>query len=420
MNKILLFLFILVPSILCAQETIIIKPHRSVTSLNIGVNYSKFNSKDARYDYGAKIQAGVSNKIRLNEDLNFKSSLCYSMKGSSSNSPFRKIENHYLELSLLPQYEFIQGYFIHGGLSLSKLLFALEVQPYNKSWNGMRRYLIDGFNSEINYLAGIEFKFLENINLELNYIIPAAKYNTSCFQITANIYFNKKKSKKKYTDIKIEKSDTQISDLKSGVLLVRLHNSKKVIDEMVRHGNIKEANELDEYNRLQNLSIISAFNNYYNFSEVRFFYSSNSNKISNRDFKDIFLSDSLITDNSLRVEANKPLFIAEFTDIVSDTAKYYSHTSISQDTTVRYKKTDNFYNLSNIQFYGLVVKDSNFVQLSHPFPYYVKSSRSFFFKDLRHILFLDDKFTGQMRKSFDESVISLNNNLYDYYNLVKK
>lgn len=404
MQKIIKFLFfILIPLIGISQNKDSLDYQKFSFGIKTGFNYSKIRSNNIEFIYKAKPIIGFYGKLHIDNNFYIKSSFLYSLKGSNSNYPNLNIENHYLDFTILPQYELTNNLLIHTGISYSNLLYSYNIIYNINRWNGKEKFEIDVFDSEINFPIGLELKFQNNVNIEFNYNIST--FNINNFQLSINILLNNKNRKKNknenYNDIKHKVSEQQIKQLRDGTLLVRLKTSQNKIDALKSRGYIEKANKIENKLNIENKKIISAFNENFSFCKTAFFYSSSSKNILNGNFDNIFLDNNLMIDSSIKIDKNKPYFIAEFTTLEQDTAKYFSHYSYDPDGDFNLKKVSNFYKSSDYNIFALVIKDKNFIQLNKPFPYYKKVF-----------------YINRTKKCFTK-VASINTKLFLYYYNVK-
>ena len=190
-----------------------------------------------------------------------------------------------------------------------------------------------------------------------------------------------------------------IKNLREGVLLVRLKTRENKINALKRAGAFETAKKVAQEQAQENMIIIKAFRDTFNFCPVYFFYSSDSRFIANQQLDSVvFLSDDLKPDSSLSINGNFYL-VAEF-----DQVKEIKGTENKDET--YYYKGDNGYQqgekgagYTNMGFSALVVKDGHFNQMARPFPYYVKTNENIFF----------------LRKPKASTVNQLNLNFYSFY-----
>ncbi len=156
---------------------------------------------------------------------------------------------------------------------------------------------------------------------------------------------------------------SNIQKLQEGALLVRLKTRQKTIDAFKERGYLKMANQVKEKQKIKNERLVNAFRKNFNFCKVYFFYSDDSENVSQKMYEGIFLNENLEKDAKVVLKEDFVL-TAEVGNVVSDSnitsasgREYAANTGMSESL--------------------LVIKDSNFEQLRRPFPYYVKAGDRF-------------------------------------------
>ena len=188
-----------------------------------------------------------------------------------------------------------------------------------------------------------------------------------------------------------------ISELKDGVLLVRLDFQQRKIDYYTKYKNYKEVERIKKKQDKINTEIVAAFNELFDFCNVYFFRMSDSRKLLDGKYDSVvFYNNQLEPDTTVSM-ANKKWFVAEFGYIEQDTNYYYSSSTPT---------TSNSDNPEGIAYYGgsknnksaLVIRDATFTQLRDPFPYYVGFN-----------------YFGSVKKRYRLPVQKLNKKLHNYY-----
>ncbi len=193
----------------------------------------------------------------------------------------------------------------------------------------------------------------------------------------------------------------QIKQLKNGVLLVRLHSRSKAINALKEIGRNRESDELLDKQTAFNKKTIAAFKTYFTFCPTLFFYSSASDSLlMGLADKIVFLNSDLQPDPSIKINSSSYL-VAEFGDVVQDTAKYFSEEYLYRGSNGLEQRSE-YYGSPDTGLKGLRVLSDQLVQLKKPFPYYVRSYREF-----------------PNTKKVNKNIIKLNKNLLEYYEYVK-
>jgi len=413
----LLILILFLPITSFSQSEKLLDNNKFSLSLNTGLNLSKFRNDSMTFNSGAKPFIGTSFSYLISQRLDIKGTTGYSIKSSSAIRPNKVIENQYFDFTFSPRFKISTDLYFHAGLSYSYLLKSNEIINNGDNWNGIERIEINGYSSEINTVAGIEFKLHDNVNINLNYTIPTNKHNTSNFQIGLNFTLNNRIEKEpSYRRKKTEASKNQIKQLKTSVLLVRLKTSENTINALIKAGQIEKANKLKLKQEAENKKIVNAFNKNFDFCEVRYFFSSNSDKVRQKLYNGIFLNDSLEVDNSIKLDTSITFLIAEFGYIEKDTMKMFSHYSYEPSKNGGMEKVANYYSTSSdIDFYALRILDSNFVQLNKPFPFYTRAIYKTMRMHPEQFLFVSPIYLVFLTWSYDETVLRMNRKLERYY-----
>jgi len=120
--------------------------------------------------------------------------------------------------------------------------------------------------------------------------------------------------------------DTVFSNLKSGGILVRLKTQENVL-KALEGKNDQLAKKIKNKRDADNREVIDAFRGF-NYCPIYFFYSSNSVKIKNREFKDILLDFNLNpVPDSLNLNENYVIATFDFTQ--KDTSSYWMNSEYS-------------------------------------------------------------------------------------------
>ncbi|MEA3504078.1 MAG: hypothetical protein U9R32_02630, partial [Bacteroidota bacterium] len=359
---------------------------------------------------------GFYAKYKVLDKLDFKTSVSYSVKSSNSTSPTLKHENQYLDFNFSPQFEIVKNFYLQLGVSYSNLLASNIIINNGDRWNGVERVKCSGFDSEANVFAGIEFKVRNNINGGVNYVFPTSDKSFENIRFTLNFLLNNREPKKvSYKQIKQIKSEEQIHELKNGTLLVRLKTSVNKINALKEMGHFEKADKVKEEQKIENKKIVAAFNKSFNFCDIVFFYSDKSKNVMDRDFDNVFLNENLEIDKKIKIDTDKEFFIAEFSGIEQDTTKHFSHYSYKQDEKGEFRKIPNYYSPSTeIDFYALVIRDNNSIQLNKPFPYYVRAMFLSIKECPEQALFLAPILPLQV-KTYEDVIIIMNQKLWEYH-----
>lgn len=159
------------------------------------------------------------------------------------------------------------------------------------------------------------------------------------------------------------KAIKNIQKLRKGALLVRLKTRQSTINAFQKRGYKKLAQEVENKQMEKNKKLMNAFTENFNFCEVYFFYSEDSEKVMGQEWEGIFLNDKLEKDASIVLEKDFVLTV-EMGPLVAEPSVVDAEGISSHPNTMSYEGT-------------LVIKDNNFEQLKRPFPFYVKAGQKF-------------------------------------------
>jgi hypothetical protein len=152
----------------------------------------------------------------------------------------------------------------------------------------------------------------------------------------------------------------QINQLKNGALVVRLKTNKMAIDELMKSGNTKRAEEIRLEQFAINKNTMFAYLDKYKFSKVYFIYSNSSDSLLNGARSGIFLDTNLVINPSITMNEQYYL-IAE-----RDYAYNSSIGFVQEDSAKFYIEKGN-----PVKEMSVILKNKYNHQLKGPFPYYV-------------------------------------------------
>jgi hypothetical protein len=189
----------------------------------------------------------------------------------------------------------------------------------------------------------------------------------------------------------------QIVTLKSNALIVRLPTKKKSVEALRKAGKDKQADKLIRETVENNQMIVDAFKSGFDFCPVYFMSSDYSEQLLSGHFDSIvFLNDKMQPDANIKF--SKPAFLlAEFGLTQQDTTKHMDGYTLVH-TSEGAKREPVYYGSSEMGIDALIIKSQQFVQLVHPFPYYVRTLGSL-----------------PLHLSFAKTVVRMNKKLGRYY-----
>ena len=164
----------------------------------------------------------------------------------------------------------------------------------------------------------------------------------------------------------------QIKRLKEGALLVRLFDKTKQIELLEKQG--KPSSIVQAYKdkvAKENIEIIEAFKENFEFCPVYFFYSKDSKHVRNRNFKEVNFVDKSV--NTTEADLSKAYFYtADLSELRVDTFSYITTVSgrdeNDNEVIKRGKKT-------YVSYEAITIRSDKFIDLQAPYPYSVRTYR---------------------------------------------
>jgi hypothetical protein len=165
-----------------------------------------------------------------------------------------------------------------------------------------------------------------------------------------------------------------IKAMKNGTLLVRLHTKENSILMMEVQGQQDRADKTYRKQLETNKSIMTSFKNTFGFAPVLFFFSYDSEKISNKDFNDVFVNEDFKIDPNIQIRDTSNIYIIDVGEVYFK--RFGSHMK------------------------GIVILDDQFNSLPDEMPVIVRKRDAI----------------ALFRRSYPDMIIELNENLTQYYN----
>ena len=161
---------------------------------------------------------------------------------------------------------------------------------------------------------------------------------------------------------------TNIVKMKEGMLLVRLYNKHKVIEALEEKGMSKRAETIKNNQIKINKEIINAFTRF-NFCEVKFFYSDDSENLIEGDFSKLVLFDDT-TFAQRKVELTQNFFVADF-GYLPGKDKSRTETNPKKISGIEIQKRYKGGSVST-KIKCMYIRNSELSPLGDPFPLYVR------------------------------------------------
>ena len=185
-----------------------------------------------------------------------------------------------------------------------------------------------------------------------------------------------------------------IQDLANGCLLVRLHTMQKSIDKLEEFGRTEDAEKIRSRVDMKNQNIRQAFKDEFDFCPVYFFMSQYSDKILEGHMDSIPFTDA---DGAVVYPEIESYLVAGFGITKPDTAAFFNgYRQEVTDHGIEQKPT--YYADKNMGLPALIIYSPQLIQLTDPFPYYVRNFDSL-----------------PIKRSIPKSVRKMNSKLHHYY-----
>ncbi len=382
-----------------------------------GLNLTKLSSGVDTISGTARPFIGLYGQYRPVKLLSAEVNAAYSMRGERLDQTTIRGEANFIDAHLLFKVHFLRAFSFGTGIGYYHALNARVVNRINTDRI---------FKSEIEDVSpfsqtvvplelGFEFQNLATLHFTYGYALNGG-FNNSAVTFRFPIRVTPKEQR---APSRRMVAKDQIRNLRKGALLVRLPTAQPLIAALNERGETETTQEVIRAVETNHREIVSAFKAQYSFSKVYFFYSNYSEEIRIGNFSSLMNADfeniSLANADSL-----PHYFIAEFANLKPDTARYYIGDRIEPDPNggLRWVKR---YGDSDIgaDFRALVIKDHNFVQLSDPFPYYVRSFKKSFRETPEELIFLFP-LTPFLNIDHDLAVHKLDSKLRRFGNVEKR
>jgi len=176
----------------------------------------------------------------------------------------------------------------------------------------------------------------------------------------------------------IEAKD-HVRKLKEGVLLVRLQNRTKGLEVLRGKGlgdmaDAKERELLEEHRE-----IAQAFKDAFTFCPVYFFYSDQSQLLRDEDWQQLKIFNAELKEDTTVVLTGRNIYTAEFDKVQDESEGFYGRKELRNSEKGATNEPIKYTNQVS-GFSALIIKDRQILQLKRPFPYYVKTFDSVFFR----------------------------------------
>jgi hypothetical protein len=174
----------------------------------------------------------------------------------------------------------------------------------------------------------------------------------------------------------ILRSDPAYQLRNDGYLMVRLKTQQNKIDALRKVGLNTEAEAVIAEQKKKNQILVRAFKDNYDYSDVLFFESKNTEKVLKGEFEEVFVDEELNYVDA-EVRSNPFFLIAEYGQVEADTNTYSKSSTYDANSKSFMSES---YGDTRMDISALVIRDRNQIQLREPFPFYVRNRSGAFLK----------------------------------------
>lgn len=272
---------------------------------------------------------------------------------------------------------------IYQPISKKISLFAgpqYSILVSSRKINGANSESTDSYSSFLSMNVGVDFQIQKNLNFGVSYEYPinnSMLSNMPSFKAKLSLTIDKNLFKVKEKKQAVKYSQQKIKELKKTALLIRLRGYRKQIERYEKVGNAKMVNFTKRKRDMHNSEIISAFTQNFDFCPVYFFYNYDTDKIKNKEFKNVFLNHNLKHDSTIVFQLDTFL-IGELGYVVTDTVTVIDNHIIHRDQANRITYEPIYYQQNDFTNYGFSIRDQDFKFIGKPFPAYISGYFAFY------------------------------------------
>ncbi len=275
-------------------------------------------------------------------------------KKSSRDDSKKKYQNMGLSAFVNYNYKVSDKFSISAGPQ-----YSFVINSYVK--RGSESTNMPGYNAYFSLNAGVLFELQPNINLGLSYEYP---FNTKLekwpsLKVTVALKLSKKSLKIDHRKAAEQHAGKELKNMQNAVLLVRLRSYKKQIEIYQDKGLFDRVEQIKKERDARNHKIMLAFEEAFDYCPVYFFYNSDTEKIKNKNFSNVFINRQMKLDSSIVIHP-KDYYIGEF--------GYHNAYTENMDYSQQEASDSHLNRATDFSNYGFVIMDSQFKMLPKPFP----------------------------------------------------
>ena len=391
------------------QKTTSEKPLTKMsTGVILGINYSDLylppggnfpsdsSSRPARGTIAPILGLQMHTSPSYNMDI--KAAIQVAFRGvSASETEHPKLRNTYIDVEIAPRFRIYRQLYLETGVELNLMLTSRNVYLDGSQADGLGSSNVDYYGNTFHPYLGFVTPFTENLEFAFKWSIPIhsedytnleMKFNYKIFQ---EYYYPAEKGPKEGREL----GDEEIVQLKTGHLVVVLEDKQKEIDNYRSLGKDALALELQNEQAKSRQTIISVFEESFEFCPVYFTTSDQQALLDAGMFNEIvYLDESGAKDPTIRPMTPEFLF-ARFEDIGPSSGGEsvdYSVWYLDKDATEKLQMSGS----ETTRYKAFIFFDREMKDLRSPFPYKIQQYEYIFIREDYNFLITD------INRSLDE------------------
>ena len=360
------------------------------------------NSKN-EYKSSAFPIAGIEVLYRTKHNYLLRGSFIHEWQRVVSISPYYKITNSSVDCEIQPGYNFSDFISVYSGI-YSRTSNSATLTYLTK--DGKKSKIANNFPNEVGLSSGIELHLRPGFSVETDFYFYRANIRESLVQIRLNFKLGKnvKKVNKK------QEVFSELTNLKNGILLVKLNSYQNKINAYLNSGNTEKADYFTKIQNSENKMFVKLFNQFYDFSNVAYFKSEHTDSILQGKYNNVLFGADWKPISVLTIDDSNKVFIAAFGDIPLDTVIRYSGYEYDFSDDINGKR-EVFYGGTEINTEALVIYDRKMQAKKKPFPYFSGHFPNMIKTNFRRALFIEE-----VETDYKQYILKINVKLYKKYN----
>ena len=165
-------------SYVAKSQTIYSNKETASFAFTLGLTSSNLYNDSIMFKSGILFNAGFVYSLTLSEKSKLGVELLLSGKSFKKESPIVKYRFGYADIPVYYQYNFSEDFKLNVGVQYSKNIFGQKIILDGTKKNGVNTLPFStSIDNDIGILAGLEFNFLENLNLGARYTFSSTIFS---------------------------------------------------------------------------------------------------------------------------------------------------------------------------------------------------------------------------------------------------